>query len=343
MGGHVVRVFLSYRRDDVGGYTGRLADDLHERLGSKNVFQDVVAIAPGQDYTTVIDRALDESEVLLAIIGPGWLSAPNQQGSPRLFEADDYVRLELARALSRDVRVVPVLVGGAALPSAADLPDVLAGLTQRQAVVLHNETWHQDVEGLLRSLRSEPVAPGSPRRRPLFLAGAAVTLAALGAGAWWLWGPDNSGNSQGAGADLPACAPPDGDGWTKIARSKDPTGRTTPTTGGSLLFRVNDASWRAHGGQWQVSLAVSVENRSPDAIYDYDGRYPRLIVALRQSAPSCFSAEPALVDAGTAGDALIGFETKCKPVGHIQLMLEDDADRIDVTPSALGSDTCVRA
>jgi len=114
-----VRIFLSYRRGDVGGYAGRLADALHERMGSKSVFQDVLDIAPGQDYTAVIDRALDNSDALLAVIGPGWLAASTPQGSPRLFAGDDYVRLEIARALDRDVRVVPVLVGGASLPAAA--------------------------------------------------------------------------------------------------------------------------------------------------------------------------------------------------------------------------------
>jgi TIR domain len=191
-----VRVFLSYRRGDVGGYAGRLGDALRQRLGSKGVFQDVVAIAPGQDYTAAIDRALDESDAVLAVIGPGWLASSALGRGSRLFEADDYVRLELARALSRDVRVVPILVGGAALPAAADLPGDLQGLAQRQAVVLHDETWHQDVDGLVRSLRGDPAVPAN-RRRPWLLAGAvAVVVIALGAGAFWFWGP---GSGDGTG------------------------------------------------------------------------------------------------------------------------------------------------
>src|SRR3954453_11912926 len=162
--GRAVRIFLSYRRGDVGGYAGRLADALHERLGSKNVFQDVLDIGPGQDYAVVIDRALDDSDALLAVIGPGWLSAADPQGSARLFAADDYVRQEIARALDRDVRVVPVLVGGGSLPAGAELPDGLPRLAQRQAVVLHDETWHQAVDGLMRSLRGEPAVPTKRRR-----------------------------------------------------------------------------------------------------------------------------------------------------------------------------------
>ena len=97
--GRPVRVFLSYRRGDVGGYAGRLTDALFQRLGPRSVFQDVTAISPGQDYTVAIDRALDDSDAALVVIGPGWLTASAPHGSRRLLEADDYVRLELARAL----------------------------------------------------------------------------------------------------------------------------------------------------------------------------------------------------------------------------------------------------
>jgi hypothetical protein len=182
-GGRAVQVFLSYRRGDVGGYAGRLTDALRQRLGADSVFQDVVAIAPGQDFTVAIDRALDDCDAVLAVIGPGWLTAATPQGAPRLFDADDYVRLELARALDRNVRVVPVLVGGAALPAASELPDDLKGLVRRQAVVLHDETWHQDVNGLVGSLRGEPAVPTT--RRPRWLvpgAAVAAVLVVLGRG-----------------------------------------------------------------------------------------------------------------------------------------------------------------
>jgi TIR domain len=81
--GRAVQVFLSYRRGDVGGYAGRLADALLQRLGPNSVFQDVVAIAPGQDFTVAIDRALDDCDAVLAVIGPGWLTA----ATPRVLPA----------------------------------------------------------------------------------------------------------------------------------------------------------------------------------------------------------------------------------------------------------------
>jgi hypothetical protein len=335
-----VRIFLSYRRGDVAGYAGRLADALHERMGSKNVFQDVLDIAPGEDYTAVIDRALDNSDALLAVIGPGWLTAATPHGSPRLFAADDYVRLEIARALDRDVRVVPVLVGGASLPPAAALPDALQRLAQRQAVVLHDETWHQDVDGLMRSLRGEPASPTKRRRRGLVALAVAVPLTALSAGAWWLWGPsDRGGNGQEPEPEIASCAPPAGDGWTPIALSADPSGGEA-FEGGELVFTVKAASWRSHGTAWQVTLATTMEAAVASGAYHGDWRYDSLIVGQRQFTATCFSPSPEFVDAETVGDALVGFDVTCEPVGYIELRLENDADRIDVTPPTLDPAEC---
>jgi len=339
-----MRVFLSYRRGDVGGYAGRLTDALQQRLGAKNVFQDVTAIAPGQDYTAAIDRALEASDAVLVMIGPGWLTAATPQGAPRLFEADDYVRLEVGGALRRSVRVVPVLVGGASLPTAAKLPNELKGLDQRQAVVLHDETWHQDVDGLVRSLRGEPAVSTSRTRRWLVAGAVVVVLAVVGVAVWW-WGPGNghgSGNgaSTEAAAEPAACAPAAGAGWSPIALNKNPTGEET-VTGGSLRFTVKDARWRAReGGKWQVLLATSMENATSEDQYHGDWRYNSLVVGQREFKATCYSPTPNLVSPRTVGDALIGFEVRCKPVGYIQLIVENDSARISVTPDTLEPGQC---
>jgi hypothetical protein len=341
-----VQIFLSYRRGDVGGYAGRLTDALRQRLGAKSVFQDVTAIAPGQDYTAAIDRALDGCEAVLVVIGPGWLAAATPQGTPRLFEADDYVRLELSRALNRNVRVVPVLVGGAGLPAATELPDELQGLVHRQAVVLHDETWHQDVEGLLRSLRGQPVVPARPLRRWLVPAGVAAALVALavsGAAAGW-WGPgpgegSGAGDQVGSEDGILSCAPPKGQGWSPIALNNDPTGKEG-LPNGSLVFRVKDAHWRAREGKWQVILATSMQNATPGPEYHGDWRYSSLVVGQREFKATCFAPTPNLVSPGTVGDALVGFEVTCEPVGYIQLILEQDVARISVTDDTLEPGAC---
>jgi TIR domain-containing protein len=341
-----VQIFLSYRRGDVGGYAGRLADALRERLGAKSVFQDVTAIAPGQDYTAVIDRALDGCDAVLVVIGPGWLAAASPQNTPRLFEADDYVRMELSRALNRNVRVIPVLVGGAGLPAATELPDELQGLVHRQAVVLHDETWHQDVEGLLRSLRGQPAVPAKPRRRWQIAGGVAaalIALAVLGAAAGW-WGPGRSdgsgtGDQGGSESGILSCAAPKGQGWSPIALNNDPTGEEK-LPNGSLVFKVKDAYWRAREGKWQVILATSMENATSEPAYHGDWRYSSLVVGQREFKATCFAPTPNLVTSQTVGDALIGFEVTCEPVGYIQLILEDEKARISVTDDALEPGAC---
>ena len=334
-----MRVFLSYRRGDAGGYAGRLTDALIQRLGARSVFHDVTAISPGEDYTVAIDRALVDCDAALVVIGPGWLTVTSPQGARRLFEAGDYVRLELATILRRDIRAIPVLVGGARLPKAADLPDDLQALAQRQAVELHDETWHDDVEGLLRSLRGEPAVPDTRRRRWLAAGIALIALFGLGAGAWLLWGPGTGGNAQEAAA-IPACVPPASQAWSSIALSNDPTAVDKANPAGQLIFKVKSASWRAHNGHWEVVLATSMENTTQQTVYHGAFRYDYLVVAQRPFTPACFSANGDTVDAGLVGDALIGFDVGCKPTGFIELVLEDESGRISVTPASLGAGSC---
>lgn len=335
-----MRVFLSYRRGDAGAYAGRLSDSLRERLGAKSVFQDVTAIAPGQDYVAVIDRALGDSDAVLAVIGTGWLTASTPEGARRLSDPDDYVRLELGRALRQSVRVVPVLVGGATVPAAPDLPDELQGLVNRQAVVLHDETWHQDVDGLVRSLRGESAVPAR-RRRPLLVGGVIAAVVAVGlAGAAWRWGPGGGGQASDSSSstdEIASCAPPKGQGWQPITVLKDQTG-VTKTDSGPLVFRVKDAYWRPHGETWQVELDTTMENASRDDVVHGEWRYKSLVVAQREFPWTCYSPSPNLVAPSTVGDALIGFDVRCKPVGYMELIME--FDRISVTDETLEPGTC---
>ena len=335
-----MRVFLSYRRGDAGGYAGRLADALVQRLGPEGVFQDVTAISPGQDYTVAIDRALADCDAALVVIGPGWLTAVTPQGTRRLLEADDYVRLELARALGRDIRVIPILVGGARMPEAAELPDDLQELAQRQALELHDETWHQDVDGLVRSLRGEPAMPTNRRRRWLVAGTALIVLLALGAGAWWLWGPGTGAQTGSATAAPPSCPRPAGQAWSPIALSKDPTAMDKEDPNYPRKVSVKKAYWRAHDGKWQVILATSIENtgsQSEDIGYYI---YKYLVVAQRPFPVMCFSQTNAnaSLDSGIIDDELVGFNVNCKPTGYIQLMIE--SGRISVTSDTLQPGSC---
>jgi hypothetical protein len=333
-----MRVFLSYRRGDAAGYAGRLTDALIQRLGPKSVFQDVSAISPGRNFTMEIDRALADSDAALVVIGPGWITAETPQGTRRLLEADDYVRLEVSRALNRAIRVIPVLVGGARLPAAADLPSDLQELTQRQAVELHDGTWHRDVDGLVRSLRGQPAVPANRRRRWLAVGTALVALLALGVGSWWLWGPGTGAQSGSTSPPAPPCPSPASQGWSPIELNKNPTVVDKVDPSNPLTFGVKRALWRSHDGKWQVLLATTLDNTSKQTINIGDWRYGNLEVAQRPFTLTCFSPKYDTLEPGLIDDELVGYDITCQPTGFIRLELENGG--ISVTPDNLDPGPC---
>src|SRR5918994_450607 len=148
------RIFVSYRRDDARGDAGRLTDKLKFHFGDKQIFRDVEAIEAGVDFVEAINSAVSQCAVLLAIIGPNWLKVTDSQGRRRLDDRNDFVRLEIAAALQRNIRVVPVLVGGAVMPKAEDLPQGLESLARRQAHELSDPRWDFDVGQLVETLES---------------------------------------------------------------------------------------------------------------------------------------------------------------------------------------------
>jgi hypothetical protein len=144
-------IFISYRREDAAGYAGRLYDRLAAHFGAERVFMDVEEIEPGADFVDAIARAVGSCEVLIVIIGNEWL-AVDSAGHRRLDDPADFVRIETATALTRGIRVVPVLVDGAVVPRADQLPVQLVPLTRRQAVELSHKQWDATTGELIRTL-----------------------------------------------------------------------------------------------------------------------------------------------------------------------------------------------
>jgi hypothetical protein len=155
-------IFISYRREDCPGHAGRIFDRLRSKFGTDVVFMDVVAIEAGVDFVDVLHKAVGSCDALLAVIGPQWVSA-SHGGKRRLDDPRDFVRLEIAGALERNVRVLPVLVEGASVPSTDDLPADLQALTRRQAVELRDGRWDDDIERLVEGLEKFLKAPASPQ------------------------------------------------------------------------------------------------------------------------------------------------------------------------------------
>ena len=109
---------------------------------------DVTDIEAGVDFVDVLQKAVGSCDVLLAVMGREWLTCADRNGRRRLDDPHDFIRLEIGTALARKVRVIPVLVEGAVMPTASELASDLEGLTRRQAVELRDARWNADVESL---------------------------------------------------------------------------------------------------------------------------------------------------------------------------------------------------
>lgn len=164
-------IFLNYRRDQSEWPTGRLHDRLVEVFGRDRIFTDVDSIPPGQDFTKVLGAAVGSCRVLLAVIGKDWTNALDEEGRHRLENPHDWVRFEIESALRRSgVRVIPVLIDGAAMPRAEELPGELAQLSTRQGVKISASAFARDTDELIRWLREiitpPAVAPPGPTPQP---------------------------------------------------------------------------------------------------------------------------------------------------------------------------------
>ena len=150
-------IFISYRRDESRHAAGRLAEDLSQAFGAGHIFRDIEGIELGVEFSKALEKALASCSVMLVLIGPQWLTMPDhKRGGRRLDQADDWIRQEIATALKRDVRVVPVLLEGAMLPDAADLPADIQPLVRRQAMELSDVRWRGDLQRLVDALARLP-------------------------------------------------------------------------------------------------------------------------------------------------------------------------------------------
>lgn len=172
-------IFISYRRTDSEGWAGRLSDALRARLGHVRIFRDIEETPPGVDFVEHFTKAVGECDAFLEIIGPGWLNATDASGRRRLDDPKDPTRLEVATALQRNIRVIPVLLEGTAMPKAEDLPEELQGLARRNAYPLSDSRWAEDTRKLAEILR-EIVGPPPQTRRVVLGAGAVVVVAVTG-------------------------------------------------------------------------------------------------------------------------------------------------------------------
>jgi hypothetical protein len=149
----MTRIFISYRREETSHIAGRVADWLTNHLDGFEVFMDVDSIDFGVDFRKVIAAEVGKCDVLVAVMGTGWSAAMNPAGQRRLEMRDDLVRIEVETALTRGVRVIPVLVEDANMPALEELPAELASLARRNASRIRHETFRPDVLRLISAIK----------------------------------------------------------------------------------------------------------------------------------------------------------------------------------------------
>jgi TIR domain len=294
---------------------------------------DVAAIAIGTDFVDQVEQAIATSDASLVVIGPQWLRTADAEGRQRLDDPEDHVRAEVRSALASAKPVVPVLVGGASLPSEPDLPDDLRSLVRRQAIELNDQTWAEDVEMLIRRLEGKETVR-APRR--MFLP-VAIGLVILGVAGVVLW---QTLRDSGGNGDITGCPGPD-DPWTMIDVAADATAVEQLSGGRALRYQVEGTDFREESGEWIVVLHVRLQNESQDVPGNDDhtgfgpGNFDALLVdQVSAGEPECFDYESGdtILAPGEAAIARVGFISSLDP-SEASLMLETDGPLlIQITP-----------
>ncbi|MEO0467895.1 MAG: toll/interleukin-1 receptor domain-containing protein, partial [Pseudomonadota bacterium] len=177
----MAKIFISYRREDSQYQADRLHTAIKPHVDdpARDIFIDIDNIPLGVNFATYLDGKVAECEVLLALIGPGWLEARDGAGNRRLDSPDDFVRIEIASALKRGIPVVPVLMDGAPVPRADQLPEDLKELALRNGTAISRSTFEADTVRMVKALglvEPEPDPPARKKSRAPLIAVAAIAV-----------------------------------------------------------------------------------------------------------------------------------------------------------------------
>ncbi|MET0688318.1 MAG: toll/interleukin-1 receptor domain-containing protein [Methyloceanibacter sp.] len=181
------KIFINYRRGDDPGFAGRLFDRLEEAFTADRIFIGIDNIEPGLDFVRVLEDQVDRCDVLLAVIGPNWLTAKDENGERRLDNPNDFVRIEIESGLKLGKRIVPVLVNNAEMPRSEHLPESMRPLARRNAVRLTPRALQGRRAGPRQAARERVArcghraASGGDRRR-----NPGAALWRLGSRVWWI-------------------------------------------------------------------------------------------------------------------------------------------------------------
>ena len=331
-----MRIFLSYRHEDSSAWAGRMHDALASRLGQENVFQDVAAVRPGQDFTSAIEGALGRSDATLAVIGPNWLTATSADGLRHLADEHDHVRAELSAALRLGGLIVPVLVGRATMPRPEQLPDDLKPLALLQAVTLRDESWSRDVEELFQAIGGAS-RPARTRRSIVAVVAVVAALAVVAAGVVLLRSDDDDGSSADSATTLPTeagpattfdpssekpqCpAPAVSDEWDVLTAFD--SGEIGPSDAAIVAVVDGHSLPGEAGSAWDVVLRIDytalTDWTQSQAWWNY-----QLIAGGLTFAPRCFSVTGGKRDVccGEVSEVLVAFDSSVDPTDGAALVI----------------------
>jgi hypothetical protein len=199
------KIFLSYRREDSAGQSGRIRDRLVRDFGKDYLFMDVDGIPLGTDFVKRLNDEVASCDVLLAVIGKQWSELRDESGGRRLDNPNDFVRIEIAAALQRDIPLIPILLDGTKIPPPGMLPDDMKELTARNGLDVRHASFHADLDRLVSELKR--IIPHPTKSTEVFLAPMVSVLGIAGAAAslyllsivvrqsLMLWFPEGEGGS----------------------------------------------------------------------------------------------------------------------------------------------------
>jgi formylglycine-generating enzyme required for sulfatase activity len=161
------KILISYRREDSADVTGRIYDRLVEQFGREEVFVDVESMPFGVDFRTYLDELVAKCDVFLAVIGPDWKGMTDGQSKTRIEDPKDFVRIEIESALKRAIPLIPVLVRGASIPPAEQLPKSIQELPYRHGLAIRSgRDFHRDMDLLIAHLTQPVRGLGEPQTEP---------------------------------------------------------------------------------------------------------------------------------------------------------------------------------
>lgn len=289
-------IFINYRREETAGEARAVFADLNRILAAGSVFMDVEGIGPGLDFREVLQHKLASVDMMLALIGRGWLDLRDGDGRRRLDDPEDLVRAEIRMALEREISVTPVLLQGAAMPRERDLPDDIRSLAFRNAFEIRHTRWSSDVRDLIQGLglvqqaspaaeagsTLAPIAPlvqSAGKRRRWFIGAGAATVATVAAGIGWY--RSRPSTAQQASATTTPPLTPSGP-----ANREDIAGVAQFSTGGASGSRIGsginlgDDALSRLDQQQRVAMALLDHDR-PAAIAAIDRNLREVDIALK--------------------------------------------------------------